>query len=208
MKAAAPAPSLVMIDCDGTLFDSFEANRAFYDEVLRRMGRPPLDAEGRELAHHMATPLLFAHLFRGDTGGLEEATRIARATDYAPYLELMTPVPGMVDTLEWVHDRHDTALATNRGASITRLLARFDLLHHFDLVVGIHDVERPKPAPDMLLHCLRHFGAPASASVYVGDAPCDREASRAAGVRFFAVGGRVPGDVDLPGFADLVAALS
>lgn len=208
MSGDRPATSLVMIDCDGTLFDSFEANRAFYDEVLRRMGRPPLDAEGRELAHHMATPLLFAHLFRDDPAGLAEATRAARATDYAPYLELMTPAPRMVETLEWVHARHDTALATNRGASISRLLARFDLLHHFDLVVGIHDVERPKPSPDMLLHCLRHFAVPPTAAVYVGDAPGDREASRAAGVRFFAVGGRVPGDVELAGFADLVSALS
>ena len=208
MNTGVRATSLVMIDCDGTLFDSFEANRAFYDEVLRRMGRPPLDADGRERAHHMATPLLFAHLFRDDPTGLQEATRVARATDYAPYLELMTPVPRMVETLEWVHERHDTALATNRGASISRLLARFDLLHHFDLVVGIHEVERPKPAPDMLLHCLRHFAVAPSAAVYVGDAPGDREASLAAGVRFFAVGGRVPGDVDLPGFSDLVAALS
>lgn len=84
MTTGARTTSLVMIDCDGTLFDSFEANRAFYDEVLRRMGRPPLDAEGRDLAHHMATPLLFAHLFRGDPAGFEQATRVARRPTMHP----------------------------------------------------------------------------------------------------------------------------
>ena len=208
MKQPADAVSLVMIDCDGTLFDSYEANRSFYDEVLRSIGRSPLDAEGRDLAHHMATPLLFAHLFRDDPVGLEQATRMARRTDYAPYLELMTPVPGLVETLDWVHARHRTALATNRGASITRLLGHFDLLPHFDLVDGIHDVARPKPAPDMLLHCLAHFDAPAAQSIYVGDSSGDRAASRAAGVRFVSVDSRVPGDVDLAAFADLVSLLA
>ena len=55
MKPLDSAP-LVILDCDGVLFDSFDANVAFYDAILSRIGLTPLDEEGREYAHRLATP--------------------------------------------------------------------------------------------------------------------------------------------------------
>ena len=79
---------------------------------------------------------------------------------------------------------------------------------HFDLVVGIHDVERPKPAPDMIVRCLDHFAVPPRDAVYVGDSPGDLEASRAAGVPFIAVGGLAGGgEIHLESFAELTRVL-
>jgi len=202
-------PSLVMLDCDGTMFDSYEANRSFYDAILEDLALPPLDAEGRELAHRMSSPQLFAHLFRDDPGTLARALEAARGRDYTPFLFRMTPMPELFETLEWLHERYKTALVTNRGSTIPRLLEHFDLARHFDLVVGIHDVAHPKPAPDMLVRCLEHFRVPAGDAVYVGDSPGDLEASRAAGVRFVAVG-ELAGAADhsLESFADLRRALA
>ena len=34
----------VILDCDGVMFDSREANRAYYNAVLSHFGRPPLTA--------------------------------------------------------------------------------------------------------------------------------------------------------------------
>lgn len=205
-----PVPSpleLVMIDCDGTMFDSFEANRGYYDAVLARLGRPPLDERGRELAHRLSTTQLFHELLGGDPAAVAAALRAAREVDYEPFLLRMEPVPGLDDTLDFLHGRFRTALATNRGGTIPRLLEHFDLARHFDHVVGTLDVARPKPDPDMLLHCLERFAVEPAAAVYVGDSPGDRDASRAAGVCFVAVGGSVEGDVALPAFADLVRLL-
>jgi phosphoglycolate phosphatase-like HAD superfamily hydrolase len=201
-------PSLVMLDCDGTMFDSYEANRAFYDAVLEQLELPPLDAEGRELAHRLSSPQLFAHLFRDDPETLERAGAIARSTDYTPFLFRMTPMPELFETLVWLHERYRTALVTNRGSTIPRLLEHFDLGQHFDFVVGIHDVAKPKPAPDMILRCLEHFAVPPGNAVYVGDSPGDLEASRAAGVPFIAVGGLAGGgDRHLESFAELIRVL-
>ena len=33
----------VIYDCDGVMFDSFEANLAFYDRIMALMRRPSLD---------------------------------------------------------------------------------------------------------------------------------------------------------------------
>ena len=180
---------LVILDCDGVLFDSSDANVAFYNAILERMGRPPLDAEGEVLAHWMGSPQLIAKLFAGDDAGHREARTLARELDYTPFLHLMQPVPELAETLRWIRERSRfTALATNRGSTVPQLLEHFGLDVHFDLVVGTHHVARPKPAPDMLLHCLEHFALDPADAVYVGDSPTDREAAHAAGIDFIAVG--------------------
>ena len=180
---------LVILDCDGVLFDSSDANVAFYNAILERMGRPPLDAEGEVLAHWMGSPHLIAKLFAGDDAGHREARTLARELDYTPFLHLMQPVPELAETLRWIRERSRfTALATNRGSTVPQLLEHFGLDVHFDLVVGTHHVARPKPAPDMLLHCLEHFALDPADAVYVGDSPTDREAAHAAGIDFIAVG--------------------
>ena len=208
MKRPPLAPSLVMLDCDGTLFDSFEANRSFYDTVLAALGLPPLDAEGRALAHRLASPQLFAELFRDDPKMLARALDVARDTDYRPFLRHMTPMAELFETLTWLHERYRTALVTNRGSTIPTLLEHFDLAPHFDLVVGIHHVARPKPAPDMLLHCLEHFALRPDEAIYVGDSSSDLEASRAAGVAFVALGEIDDADHRLATLADLRTVLA
>jgi len=208
VSATKLAPSLVMLDCDGTLFDSFEANRSFYDAVLAQLGLPPLDAAGRELAHYLASPQLFARLFCEDPALLARATEVARNTDYTPFLRYMSPMADLFETLTWLHVRYRTALVTNRGSTIPTLLAHFDLAPHFDLVVGIHDVARPKPAPDMIVRCLEHFALPPEQAIYVGDSSSDLEASRAAGVTFVAFGELLDAHHRLSTLADLKRILA
>lgn len=187
------APALVILDCDGVLFDSSASNVAFYNAILARLGLPELDAEGERLAHWMGSPALLARLFAHDATLHEEARRLAREMDYGPFLRAMRPVEGMFETLAWLRSRGRTALATNRGSTIPQLLEHFALAAHFDLVVGLHDVARPKPAPDMLLHCLEKLDVAAERALYVGDSPTDHEAARAAGIPFVAVGDAVAG---------------
>lgn len=181
-------PALVILDCDGVLFDSSRSNVAFYNAILERLRVPLLDAEGERLAHWMGSPELLARLFAHDPVLHDEARAVAREMDYTPFLRLMQPVPGLLETLRWLRGRGRTALATNRGSTIPSLLAHFELAEHFDLVVGLLDVARPKPAPDMLVHCLERLGVEPHQALYVGDSQTDAEAAHAAGIDFVAVG--------------------
>jgi phosphoglycolate phosphatase len=198
---------LVILDCDGVLFDSSASNVAFYNAILDRMGRPPLDAEGEVLAHWMGSPQLIARLFADDEEGHRAARTVARDLDYTPFLHLMQPVPELAETLRWIHERSATALATNRGSTVPHLLVHFGLDSHFDLVVGTNDVAHPKPAPDMLLHCLDHFALAPRDAIYVGDSPSDRAAAQAAGIDFIAVG-KLAHDRQIATFAELRAHLA
>ena len=197
-----------MLDCDGVLFDSIRSNVAYYNAILEKMGAPPLDEEARGLCHVYSTPQLFAHLYADDPEKAKEAVRIAYAIDYLPFLEYMDPEPGLYEVLRRLKASYKVALATNRGRSIPPLFERFALDGIFDVVSTILDVERPKPAPDMLLYCLEKTGLAPDEAVYVGDMENDRIAAEAAGIPFILMGNsishplRIHRLVELPGFLE------
>jgi HAD superfamily hydrolase (TIGR01509 family) len=107
----------------------------------------------------------------------------------------MQPKPLLRETLLVLRSRYTIAMATNRGQTTQGVVEHFAMRDLFDLAVGVLDVERPKPQPDMLLKCLDYFGVDADEAVYVGDQPTDFEAAEAAAIHFIGMGpmcGRTP----------------
>lgn len=179
---------LIILDCDGVLFDSADANIAFYDSVLADLGESPLDDIGRELCHRLSGPQLWDHLFAGDPALHKRAKATAAQADYSPFYQLMRPIPGLDETLDRLSAHCPLALATNRGRTVAGVIRHFALERFFSIWVGILDVPRPKPAPDLLLACLDRARVAAGVSVFVGDTSVDRDAAVAAGVPYIGVG--------------------
>ena len=184
------APDAVILDCDGVLFDSVAANVAFYNAILETLGEAPLTLEQEGCAHALSSPQVLEELFGHAPSRYAAALGVAATIDYRPFLRLMAPVDGLHEVLCDLRTTYRLALATNRGRTIPDLLQRFDLEDTFDVVVGILDVARPKPHPDMLIECARRLGPACRSAVYVGDSPSDGVAARAAGMPFVAVGDR------------------
>jgi phosphoglycolate phosphatase len=191
-SAAGATVRAIIFDCDGVLFDSWRANVEYYNAVLAALGRPPLDPEGERLAHALSSPQLFERLFAGAPALVEQARARARDLDYGPFYRWMQPAPGLYQLLTELKAHYHLAMATNRGVTVAGVVRYFDLAPLLDIAVGIYDVPRPKPFPDMIEKCVQHFGIAPHEAVYVGDSLSDLEAARAAGTRFIAVG-------DLPG---------
>lgn len=176
---------LLMFDCDGVLFDSRQANVLFYNDLLRRFGRPPMSEADTDYVHVHTAWESVARLFRDDPRLVEEVWR-APGLDYAPYIGHMVPEPTLRGLLEDLRGRCRLAVCTNRTTTIGAVLEQHGLAAFFDLVVSALDVPRPKPHPDQLIRALETFGLPAQAALYVGDSAVDMEAARAAGVPFVA----------------------
>lgn len=197
---------LVILDCDGVLFDSFRSNVAYYNAILEKMGHRKLDPRGEALCHVLSTPQLLQHLFSEDPERYRLAMKIASEIDYLPFLEYMDPEPGLFEVLDALSARYRLALATNRGRSVDPLLSRFGLQGTFEAVSTIQRVTHPKPAPDLLLYCLEKTGVSPDDSVYVGDMENDRIAAEAAGMPFILKGDAVSHPLrierleELPGF--------
>jgi len=199
--------SLVIFDCDGVLFDSAHANVAYYNAVLERLGRPPLNEEWARRAHFMSSYQLYDAMFGAESRLGEEARRAARDIDYAPFYRLMRPAPDLDHVLQALTQRFRLAMATNRGGTVSGVVRAFRLERFLELTVGAHDVARPKPHPDMIQKCLDHFRVMPTAAVYVGDSETDHQAALAAGVHFIAVGGNTPAEYRVRELRQLPAVL-
>jgi phosphoglycolate phosphatase len=178
----------VVFDCDGVLFDSLPANIAYYNAIRAALGLAPMDAAWEERAHFLAASSVIDEMFGHDAAVLAEARRVARATDYGPFYDLMAPAPGVFELLGSLRLGWRLGMASNRGATLPEVVRRFGLDAWLDASVGVLDVARPKPHPDMIHECLVRLDVPAAAAIYVGDSPSDLAAARAAGVQFVAVG--------------------
>jgi len=192
--------SAVIFDCDGVLFDSWRANVAFYNAILERLGLPSMNDEWERHAHTMATSQLFEAMFANDSELRDLARSTARQIDYGPFYELMEPVEGLHDVLASLQQTYRLAMASNRSRTAKGVVFRFRLEAYLLHTVGVGDGIRPKPHPDMLLVCLEKLNTAAAETVFVGDSHSDREAARAAGIRFIACGNP---SLDAPGVSTL-----
>ena len=187
-------PRLLLLDCDGVLIRSEEANVAYYNQIFRYFDRPEIteaDREKRHLLHTLSTPQVIRHFF--PDSDWERVGKYADGLEYLDFSGLLQPEPGWAEVLGRVRDRVKVAVATNRGRSARPVLQAVGLEHYMDEVLTVNQVARPKPAPDLLELALQTFGTPPGQAVYVGDSELDREAAAAAGIPF--VGFRTEGHI-------------
>jgi HAD superfamily hydrolase (TIGR01509 family) len=196
---------LVIFDCDGVLFDSAGANVAYYNAVLERLGRPPMDEAWSRRAHFLSSRQLYEAMFGADDAA--EALRVSGQIEYAPFYRLMRPMPDLEHVLQVLHPRYRLAMATNRGGTAAGVVREFALDRWLTFTVGAHDVPRAKPHPDMLLRCLEHFRLPPTAAAYVGDSETDHQAALAANIPFIGYGPTAPAQHRIHALRELPAVL-
>lgn len=199
----------VIYDCDGVMFDSFEANLSFYQRVMAMMGREPLDRTDEEqmrILHTYANREVLRHFFSGGRE-FEEAVRCAGSIDYRDLVPLMVMEQGFRKTLDSLRGRVELAVCTNRSTSMDMVLASFDLTSYFSLVMTAAKVTNPKPHPEPLLKVLEHFGIEPRQALFVGDSAVDRMAAEAAGVPFVAYRASLPAMACIDHHGDLLNLL-
>jgi len=185
----------VIYDCDGVMFESFEANFAFYSKVLERFGKLPLDRNSTEtmkLLHTYSSKDVLAQLFADDPRE-EAALRFASAIDYRELLPFMHMEEELLETLQALQSRVNLAVCTNRSTSMETLLEDFGLAPYFGYVMTAAKVENPKPHPEPLLKILEYYRITPGEALFVGDSELDQRSAEAAGVPFIAYKSNLPG---------------
>ncbi len=175
----------IIFDCDGVLFESREANLAYYNTVFERCGFDLVQAEDEDkvrICHTRSTPEVFRLLL--DPFQAQQAQALAKTVDYKQFTPLMVPEPDLPVVLERLSQDLPLAVATNRGRGARDLLAFFHLEHYFAAIVSSADVQRPKPSPDMLLLAARRLGFDPGELLFVGDSELDYRAAEEAGIPF------------------------
>ncbi len=178
---------VIAFDCDGVMFDTQKANKSYYNDILAFFGRPPMTDEQFRYAQMQTVDKSLEMLFPDKTDYIQ-AQKYRKVNGYGPYIKHMQMEPDLIAVLEYLRPGCKTAVATNRTDTMKSVLRIHEIESYFDKVVTALDVANPKPAPDVLLLLLDHFGIFSSEMLYIGDSPVDAAAARASGVPFAAYG--------------------
>ncbi len=199
----------VVFDCDGVLFESRQANLAYYNTIFEQCGFPLVSEDEPtkvHVCHTAATPQVFATLLSAKEA--QQALDVARGIDCRQFVPLMVPEPDLLEVLHALHGQCPLAVATNRGHGVKELLTFFGLDEFFVTVVSSADVERPKPHPDMLLLAAKRLGLKPRELLFVGDSELDCQAAGEAGIPFVGYKNTFVGQPAIKGHRDLLALLA
>jgi len=190
-------PRAVIFDVDGTLVDSVGVYVAVAQETWRQAGLPPLETSALLEIIAMGTPFweawpsLVPPEVRGDEGLKARCREIQQRLWREKFGHQVRPVPGAVAVLQGLRRAGLLMgiVTSSWSFLITAPFARegHDLQELVDVIVTREETPRMKPAPDPLLLRPGFLGLPPSHCLYVGDAPVDVLAGKAAGASTVAV---------------------
>ena len=177
--------SVVLFDLDGTVIDS----GAIILASMRHAAKEVLGTEvpDEELMAAVGGPGLEAQMRALAPDRVDELVTVYRAHN-EPLHEGLACRVGMDSVLVRLKDEglRLGIVTAKRRATVELAFAQIPIEHLFETVVGGDETERHKPDPEPLLLALARLGARPEETAYVGDAPFDVRAAKAAGL--YAVG--------------------
>jgi pyrophosphatase PpaX len=177
---------VVLFDLDGTVIDSGDIILASMRHAAKEvLGLEPAD---EELMAAVGGPGLEAQMRALSPDRAEELVTVYREHN-EPLHEGLACCAGIDDLLVELKDegRRLGIVTAKRRKTVELAFAQIPIEHLFETVVGGDETERHKPDPEPLLLALERLDAKPEDTAYVGDAPFDVKAAKAAGVYAIAV---------------------
>ena len=177
---------VVLFDLDGTVIDSGDIILASMRHAAKEvLGLEPAD---EELMAAVGGPGLEAQMRALSPERVEELVTVYRAHN-EPLHEGLACCDGIDDLLVELKDegRRLGIVTAKRRKTVELAFAQIPIEHLFETVVGGDETERHKPDPEPLLLALERLDARPEDTAYVGDAPFDVKAAKAAGICAIAV---------------------
>lgn len=177
----------ILLDLDGTVIDSVALIRESHRHAVRTvLGEEWSDERlvanvGRPLLEQMA-------VFAPDRA--DELYRVYRVWNHAHTADLLLAYEGIEEVLLGLRAAgRRLGIVTSKSHDAVDLAWGVlpSLRDLFDVVIAAEDSERHKPDPAPILEALARLGEDPESACYVGDAPFDLQAGRAAGVTTIAV---------------------
>jgi pyrophosphatase PpaX len=177
---------VVLFDLDGTIVDSGWMILASFRHATRTvLGREIPD---EVLMARVGSGHLVEQMADFDAEKADELAHAYREF-YAPLHSELKAFPGMIDLLRTLdgEGRQLGVVSAKRGDIVQLAFEALGFGEVMDVVVGSDEAPRGKPHPDQILVALERLGVDGNETAYVGDAPFDVAAAKAAGVRAIGV---------------------
>jgi HAD superfamily hydrolase (TIGR01509 family) len=182
----------VIFDIDGVLLDSYDATYIYYKKLGKLLNlKAPSKADFHKKFYYQPTREMFKIL-----NNIKDMAKFNRKLEKArgkitSHLQFEKLIDGSMETLQALHKKYKLGLATSRSKTgLDRYLKFSKTKKFFKAVVGLEHVKNHKPHPEPLLLVARKLKVTPNEAVYVGDAPTDLLAARAAGMRSIIYGSK------------------
>lgn len=180
---------LIMVDLDGTLFDTKEVNYLAYKEAMSPYGYS-IDyryycefCNGR---HYMD----FMPQIATDNEEILCAMHKVKKKIYRKYLAHARMNETLVDILRICRREYKVALVTTASKKNTYdILEHYGLVDDFDLILTHEDVSNVKPDPEGYIKAMEYFGANPTECIIFEDSAIGIEAADASGAQVYVVKG-------------------
>lgn len=193
----------IVFDCDGVLFDSKQANTAYYNHIRSAVRLPPMTEEEAAYSHMASTDEAIGRMIPEELKA--EAFRVRKSIKYRDnFMALMQPAPHMLQFLRSMKAAGlPLALCTNRSDSVHDVLGHFAIEEYFSPIMTISHAT-PKPSPQGLLQIVDIWRTTADSIVFLGDSLVDQQAADAAGVPFWSYANpQLRAEIHVSGFKEM-----
>ncbi|MGW6277055.1 HAD family hydrolase [Kribbella sp. NPDC055071] len=191
---------IAVLDIDGTLIDSNYQHALAWYRALRSVGETFPVWRLHRLIGMGGDQLLTALGGEDLERRVGDQARERQGAEVKAMIEEMAPLPGARDLLLAIRERgHRLVLASSgRQNQVEVFVDKLDARGIVEDWTSSADVEKSKPAPDLLQVALRKLGARSDApSVLIGDSVWDIKAAKKAGMPAIAVRSGGFGDDEL-----------
>jgi len=178
---------IILFDLDGTLIDSTEAILECFHHTFDVFHYPQPSDEAIKALIGYPLDSMYADL------GVEKE----RVWDFvARYKECYRKISTektflLQNAREAVEQASQFArlgiVTTKTGAYSKILMENFGLMHHFDVLIGREDVEKPKPNAEPILKALEHFAVTDKEVWMIGDTELDLKSAQSAKINAIGV---------------------
>ena len=176
---------LIIVDLDGTLFDTKDINYRAYRDAVSAYGYT-IDYQyycdfcnGR---HYLD---FLPQITTNDRGILSEMHN-AKKEAYRKYLSYAKPNVHLINLIRLARIEYKTALVTTASAAnCFDILDTFGLNNMFDLVLTREDIKCSKPDPEGFIKAMRHFDAAPEETVVFEDSDVGIEAAQKSGAYYY-----------------------
>lgn len=180
---------LIMLDLDGTLFDTKEVNYRAYKDAVEPYGYH-IDYDyycrfcnGR---HYLE---FLPEITTKDKNILSDIHK-RKKNAYAKYLSLAKLNTTLVDIVMSCKTKCKIALVTTASRKNTEeILCEFGIKEIFDLIITQEDINKKKPDPEGYIKVMKHFDIIPEESVIFEDSDVGIEAAERSGANVYVVKG-------------------
>lgn len=184
---------LLIFDMDGTILDTLDDLKNSCNHALTLNGRPERTREEvRAFVGNGLGRLVELALNANKTEVSEEFKAKVLSDLKAHYAihcnDLTKPYDGICDVLNSLKEKgYKLAVVSNKIDSAVGELCKIYFPGIFDFFIGEKEGLNRKPAPDMVVEAMKHFGVEKEKAIYIGDSEVDFMTAKNSGLECIAV---------------------